>query len=106
MPIVVVIFITKKICPAGTNKLQIYSIYNINQPVIFHLANFNPLSRHHILYRVMYNLHSRIPLFSRSSTIVRQLQLALGQDTVQSTMLALMLKVNLRLSYTVINVFN
>lgn len=59
------------ICPARTNKVQNYSMYNINQLVIVDLANFKCFPRHHILYRSMYDLHSRIPLF--------------GKDLLQST---------------------
>lgn len=92
-------FCNLNICPAGTNKLQINSMHNINQLVIVDLANSKSLSRHHILYRSMRNLHHRIPLFGRSPATVRPLQLVLRQGTVWSLILLLMLKGSLRLFY-------
>lgn len=97
-------FCNLKVYPAGTNKLQINSMYNINQLWIVDLANFKSLSRHHVLYRSMYNSCSRIPLFGRSPPTVRPLQLALRQDTVQSSILILMLQLNLRLFHIPTNV--
>lgn len=93
-----------QICPAGNNKLQIHSMYIINQVVIVDLVNFKTLPRHHVLYRPIYNLCSRTPLFGRSPATVRLLQVVLWQDTVQSPILLWMLKVNLRLFYIPTNV--
>lgn len=52
----------------------------------------------------MYNLSRRIPLFVRNPATIRLFKLVLRQDTVQSPISLLMLKVNFRLFYVPTNV--